>query len=994
MAPDGRVWDTYPVTRAAVSSAFAIVFLAAAVAPATAVRPTDSAAPPAKPGAQIRTFREVAWDRVPPRRQDAWNRFLAQAGEPGWRAIWDRATKAPVRIFGPGIDAPGTVHSASAAANFAEAFLARHIDLLAPGARPEDFTLETNHLGDGVRTVGYVQHHRGMRVIGGQVSFRFKADRLIVIASAALPNVRALKVRSAPRGCRRAAKKWIEDGRFQVMRASDASVPMVLPIVTHAGVVGYRTVVGVEVQTGRPVGQWMVYLDAQSSEPVARFQTLRYGTAAIYYDAPVRHPGGPRTDYPAANATVRLGGDELTTGQDGVLTWPGDGSIDISLSTSGTRVAVDNASGDPAALMTMVIDNGSAVWSDPTTAAIDAQLAAFTHVQVGKRYARTFAPDLEWLDSQLLANVNLDQSCNAYFDGETINFFSASEDCQNTGRIADVIYHELGHAIHANALLDGVGVFDGALSEGLSDYFAATITGDPGMGRGFFYNDEPLRNIDPDDIEHAWPDDIGEIHSTGLIISGALWDLRKLLIAKYGEEEGVRRTDALLYAIMQRAADIPTSYVEVLVANDDDGNLENGTPDVCEIDRAFGDHGLRDLGTKLVAAAVATPTPGGFPVMLTVSGLREECPGDTIASATLHWYPRDDPASGGTVAMVPSGDAYMAILPSVPEGTTLRYRIELALESGGNYRLPENPADPSYEMFVGEVVPLYCTDFEENPFAADWTHGLSGGATTMGGDDWKWGVPVAGAASGDPGVARSGQNVIGNDLRVGDMDGFYQPDKVNFAQGPVIDVERYSDVRLHYWRWLNVEDGYYDHATIYANGEQAWQNANSMNGETSSVHHRDQEWRFHDVSLSPHIYDGTVQVKFEIASDAGLELGGWTIDDFCVVAVASSICGDGEVTGAEECDDGSSNSNSNADACRKNCRIATCGDGIVDSNESCDDGNLIDTDDCTVQCVSPNTDTGGCGCDVPGHHSGGGAGVLVAGLALLGFAIHRRRRRA
>src|SRR5687767_13546462 len=90
------------------------------------------------------------------------------------------------------------------------------------------------------------------------------------------------------------------------------------------------------------------------------------------------------------------------------------------------------------------------------------------------------------------------------------------------------------------------------------------------------------------------------------------------------------------------------------------------------------------------------------------------------------------------------------------------------------------------------------------------------------------------------------------------------------------------------------------------------------------------EWRFHDVPLSDFINDGQVQVKFEIASDGGLEFGGWTVDDFCIIALAGSICGDGAVSATEECDEGGANSDEDPDACRADCRAAFCGDGVID----------------------------------------------------------------
>ena len=51
-----------------------------------------------------------------------------------------------------------------------------------------------------------------------------------------------------------------------------------------------------------------------------------------------------------------------------------------------------------------------------------------------------------------------------------------------------------------------------------------------------------------------------------------------------------------------------------------------------------------------------------------------------------------------------------------------------------------------------------------------------------------------------------------------------------------------------------------------------------------------------------------------------------------------SFCGDGIIDAGEACDDGASNSDTTADACRSDCTLPTCGDGVVDAGEACDDG--------------------------------------------------------
>jgi MYXO-CTERM domain-containing protein len=197
-------------------------------------------------------------------------------------------------------------------------------------------------------------------------------------------------------------------------------------------------------------------------------------------------------------------------------------------------------------------------------------------------------------------------------------------------------------------------------------------------------------------------------------------------------------------------------------------------------------------------------------------------------------------------------------------------------------------------------------------------------------------------------------------------------------------------VHLQYRRWLNVEDSFFDKGSIYANDMLAWRNLDSDQGNSSSTHHQDGEWRFHDVPLSSYISGNTVKIKYEIDSDQGLELGGWTIDDFCIVAISGSVCGDGEITGNEECDDGAGNG-LDPDACRTTCRFPTCGDGVVDSSETCDDGNGINDDECTNACDGAfgADGGGGCGCETTGNLPPA-SGILLLGAVIV---LLRRRRR-
>jgi len=60
------------------------------------------------------------------------------------------------------------------------------------------------------------------------------------------------------------------------------------------------------------------------------------------------------------------------------------------------------------------------------------------------------------------------------------------------------------------------------------------------------------------------------------------------------------------------------------------------------------------------------------------------------------------------------------------------------------------------------------------------------------------------------------------------------------------------------------------------------------------------------------------------------------------------VCGDGELTGIEECDYGDGNADDSS--CTTACRLARCGDGLEGPGEVCDDGNTADGDYCAADC--------------------------------------------
>ncbi len=126
----------------------------------------------------------------------AWARFAAASGG-GWHAAWDAATNVPSRLWGPGIPAPGAMASAAIAEQHARRVLAEHLALLAPGAALTDFVLVSNHSDGDLRSDQLrAARRRPARSSVGEVSFRFKRDRLFLIGSEALPDVKVTPTRA------------------------------------------------------------------------------------------------------------------------------------------------------------------------------------------------------------------------------------------------------------------------------------------------------------------------------------------------------------------------------------------------------------------------------------------------------------------------------------------------------------------------------------------------------------------------------------------------------------------------------------------------------------------------------------------------------------------------------------------------------------------------------------------------------------------------------
>lgn len=182
--------------------------------------------------------------------------------------------------------------------------------------------------------------------------------------------------------------------------------------------------------------------------------------------------------------------------------------------------------------------------------------------------------------------------CNAFFNpnSNSLNFFVANQPCGNFAQLNDVIYHEWGHALD-NAVGPSKGITDGAFSEGLSDVVSGYFTGDPRVAPGFTTNNITggLRNLQ--NSARLSDGNLRGVHAQGTVIGGAFWDLRQSLEARYGAS-GIALAEKLFFQHLLITDQMVQSYTSVLRLDDDDGDLTNGTPNICLINAAFARHEL------------------------------------------------------------------------------------------------------------------------------------------------------------------------------------------------------------------------------------------------------------------------------------------------------------------------------------------------------------------------------------------------------------------
>lgn len=584
------------------------------------------------------------------------------------------------------------------------------------------------------------------------------------------------------------------------------------------------------------------------------------------------------------------------------------GPLTVSAGVTGGRwTTVDNnAGGEISASVTGIFPPGPAdiVLNSPAPPAgnsfTTAQVNAFIHQTLAHNYFRDRAPSFTALDSSVPANVNLNSTCNAFFDSIALstNYYRQGESTQSPGvfcvntAFSTVVAHEYGHFI-----VNRLGLAQGAFGEGFSDTIAMLLYDTGVVGQGFRLGN-PASNVrNPEAANTPYPCPAscgGGSHCCGQIIGGVVREMRNNFVAAYGLETGLELVRQLHVdwalitggGIGSNSAH-PQTAIEFLTVDDIDSNLNNGTPNYALICDAFAQHGIACPALAPVdfvypdgRPALASPF-GGTPLNVNVVPI-----GSQPVPNTGEFFVS---VAGGPFTSSPmvqtSTNQYTIAFPAAECGQTIRFYIRVGVQGGGFATDPADAPATTHSAIAGTSLNVTLDAAESS---TGWLMGVPGDTATSG--QWTFGDPIGTAAqpendhTPDPGVNCffTGQGTIGGGLGEADVDNGFTT-----LVSPVLDLSTAASARISYWRWYSNTTGAAPNADIFtievtSNGTN-WVNVETVGPAGPQTNGG---WFYNAFNVADFVpLSSMVRVRF-IASDlAAGSLVEAAVDDFLVEVI-------------------------------------------------------------------------------------------------------------
>ena len=831
----------------------------------------------------------------------AFDRFQAEHGGQ-WVVQWHRATGTPSSLYGTGLVLDDwRENTLEEARRHAELQLRMHHDLLGLGT--SEFRESIGARMGRTWSFTFDQYYRGLPVVDGRADVRINMKGVVaMLGSAAVPIPANFHVVPALTEAVAVAAAWTAVGAEpnQVPQPGTARQPRLVIWADLAREDAIATphlafevpISNVDANGKGPIGRY--YIDAVTGA-VLHYRNDKHecGSADCKFVAETRRePAAPpvpttvtlmcwtRTGIDALSPLVNVPLPGIVLNVPGatpsLVTTDANGSFTIDI-TGPVTITVGNLDGrhhnpmlgsaaptgsftvNPGAATTLQLSSAAAVVTEaahPTTA---------WYIDSVNEWARSILGNSAQLNTAdaVVPTVNINSTCNAYYTNNSVNFYQAGSGCSNTA-FSNVITHEWGHGLddRYGGISNNTG--DG-LSEGWSDLIGMYHVDSPLLGSGFQSAGTPLRH----GMNNTMYGTQTAVHDAGEVWMGFAWRYRENLRAAFGTPAAIAISNTTVVGtIVANAVNQAGAVQQVFLADDDDGNLLNGTPHYAQLSAAAIAKGLPYPQVFLAVNHTPLASPAARFTSRLVSATVAPVGAGSVTAVRLHYN-----TGGGPVVrnMKPTlfPDEYAAILPGKNAGS-MSYHIEADHSGGSTLRLP-GTGEYTYAVNGGNYVGFYNEDFETG--GTGWTFGATTGA-----GEWQLGTPAGKNGTSlsvfwaDPANAVSGSSCFAVDLGIGSSNGRYNGSTDQYLRSTVIDCTGKYGVRLRFQRWLTVERGVNDQATVSCNGVQVWANPLTTNLLDSS-------WQLVEYDLPMADNNPAVQIEWRLTTDASLQLGGWQIDD-------------------------------------------------------------------------------------------------------------------
>ena len=530
------------------------------------------------------------------------------------------------------------------------------------------------------------------------------------------------------------------------------------------------------------------------------------------------------------------------------------------------------------------------VFNESGTEESTAEATVFAYGHATHDFYRDRFPDFEGVDQTLVANTNVDSSCSAFFTTFplSINFFTSGtangNTCPNTA-YRSVVAHEYGHFV-----VYKLGLAQGAFGEGFSDVMSVLQFDDPIIAPDLFGPGTERRDIV--EANQQFPC-AGEIHICGQILGGVWWDLRLELGDTLGMVDGLTEAQQLFVdwsAVTTGGSGTNSAHegtiIEVLVVDDDDGDLQNGTPHAAEICTAFAAHGIEGPAFDTVGLAFDEGRPELLEAnVVTTFPVRAFALAGEPAESTGLLYVSVNGGPFVESSMPTSApNEYTVELPAEECPSSIRYYVTVEDADGELVTSPRGAPDHSFLAVTGiSEIDLFVDDFES---ANGWSVGDPNDPdTATASGRWVRVNPLRSPAQPEADVTVdgticyvTGQGNTAGALTTHDVDG----GKTTLVSPELNTLPQGSSV-VSYWRWYSNDRGPAPNEDVFRvelteDGGDTWVEVESVGPDGPGT---SGGWVFHRFDVSEFATLGAaIQLRF-VAEDTGAaSVVEAAIDDF------------------------------------------------------------------------------------------------------------------